>query len=1068
MAFRSPGEEFAPYFVRAGEALAGFFRQREEDRKADKALLDQTKLQFAQNIEIQLANQFLPEAQRRQLNEQLQMVNMAETQDQLLSMFYGTPESTTVVPGEPMQPLPGGGRALGAPEVTVTTGEQLGLGRTLAEARSASSRAERAYNSTQNQLNFIQQLASEPDIAEDQRQALARRFLGGINPDLLEEGQMNTLLAATGYVDEPALRTAINNANLSGSQATQAAVAADIAVNSYDQALSAVLAEAGRTVLAFETETALAPSVVTQGQSAARRAVLDERRAEFDLGVAEELRESVIAEGIANAEQARIATQIAQRTMDDVISQVAAGSLQAQSAAEVASQTIDAAIRQEFAGAANAEAIARFAAETLQPRIDAVFIDADRAALALDIGTATRDATIAQANATASQAETVARITQETASATIQQAIAQGLSAEAAAELAARTVDAEVRRALAGAANAEAIASVATQTIESEVSAAVARATSAESQARVQLGTEQTQIDLLAQQYRINEDTLARAAETHAQNLELTGVQIADLRRRMEQSNILFERELSDDDLNRVQAALDTGVDAFLTADQRRAAAASLGYDVETPEGLRNYNETMRVRRDLTRSAGEAQLIAAALADDQALLNLEQGQVSIEQTRQSIANAKQQFEVTAYNFGRSRRLDPLRDSAAFASALNDDVFAGNTAVFDQYINILSNPDLYFQEAQGLRELGYTVEMLRNMRGVAEAERAKIITDSQARSDLLAGQVLQLSRANQVGRAAIIADVASYYPTVEALDADVARLQDLRFEPGEIDAIRAQVRLRNVLPPADRLTALTRTPPDPDAYADWRTTFVSLAGQVGFTDMEASVLADGFVNAFESDNSAAETQRRIDELNENRLRLQVQALENPVPEDHPLALSITEQLSALTNQRLTTQQLQVTNSCLPSSSLAEFSVRQIEPADPNVCRNLESTLENLQIRLSQLTGVYYQATGETLDPSPDGDVSTFGGGAAAPPARAMQFGDVTVPAADVERLQGIVSMSEEQQERVLADLQGKYGVDITRQLLENALRAPQPAAVEPETEEPLFPSLAPEDVRSGGR
>lgn len=821
----------------AAQAISGYFQQRAQQRTADEELFNRTKMEITTSVQQQLASPYLPESERAQLQEQLRYINMATNQDELMGVFYGAPESTTVVPGQPMEALPSGARTVGAPEVTVTTQAQPGVAQDVAEAQAAATRAERSYLNTQNQFQFIQQLAAAPDVDPEQRQALVRNFLGGIDTAHLDDGQTSTLMAIAGYTDPNALNLAIAQARTGQATATRAEVEADIAV-------------------------------------------------------------------------------------------------------------------------------------------------------------ATRNAAIDQIVATASRAVTEARVAE---------------------------------------------------------------------------GTADVRIASAEQQYRVTEENLAMAAEAHAQSMDMNDLRMTQLQQNIDQTGVLFERELAESDLRNVQAALDTGIDAFLTEEQRRATAAAMGLDISNPQDLQSYNQQMQVRRNQAREASEAQLIAAALADDQAALNLQQTAVSIEQTQQNIANARLNFDINTYQFNRSRVMDPLRDAQAFASALNDDAFAGNTQVFDQYIAILENPDLYPEQSAKLREMGYTVEGLTTMKGVASSERARIINDADVRSDLLAGQATQLARANQQQATAIINDVASYYDSEEDFNADRARLKELRYTDDEINAIGRQVRLNSVLPASDRLDALTKVVPDEDSYGDWRANFEAVAVEAGFTETDASIMADGFINAFTSTNQATELDRQVKDLQRRRLIVEVDALENPVPEDSPLALSVSDQLSALTGQRLATQQLQATDGCMPPSSLAELVVQEVITQaeadqaaqkyvsgnrDESACANHRRVLEDINRSYSEMTGVYTQAVGTP----PAGAMPESMVPQGAPAAEPMQIGDVTIAPEDVDLARSFGPADDATRESIRQQLFNKYGEDVSAELVTQFLNVNPTGPTTPSrSDTPLFPS-----------
>lgn len=380
----------------------------------------------------------------------------------------------------------------------------------------------------------------------------------------------------------------------------------------------------------------------------------------------------------------------------------------------------------------------------------------------------------------------------------------------------------------------------------------------------------------------------------------------------------------------------------------------------------------------------------------------------------SIEAARQNIEITDWNFANAQTdrayetTDELRKNVASA------VEAGDVVSLRMWRSALSNPqanpvlaermeaanismedmDGYIEQAQRREEIQIGQEETRlqlmneQLAGRAFAN-AQAIQNAPLENALLSERLTGAQLANEGTRFAneqavqnaplqnallqyrvdaaatdaqfgLIDTATRTYQTVEQFDADSDRLAALGATPAEIEAMRTAVSVQENLINKDdsraELQAFSKiAPADMENTDGWRSSFVRLAQDAGFSEDEAITMADGYLAAYQTEDKQNSLRTQELELKANLAQMDydnaIAAGEEP-PDATEVRLQLNQQMETLRTQQLD-------NGCLPESSLSAILGRQLSAAEnesyaatmadsnPQTCERLRRDFNNIQ-------------------------------------------------------------------------------------------------------------------------
>jgi len=494
--------------------------------------------------------------------------------------------------------------------------------------------------------------------------------------------------------------------------------------------------------------------------------------------------------------------------------------------------------------------------------------------------------------------------------------------------------------------------------------------------------TIETADDLVAQaglRTRDLEEGIDQRAESHAQNMELGEERLTLLQDQIKQgrqaagrAETAFDVDMAEADLRAIQAAIDMGTDGHLNDRQKQGLADYFGTEV----GSQEYVSVLEKQRNNYLAAVEGQLRAEALAGDRAA-------AALAMDEQQLKTSQLQFDVTQYQFDRAQRMDPLEDARVFQASLAEATWAGDTQTVQRYLTILENPDMAPEEAEALKEMGYTVEGLRDALSLAEGERERISEDRDLRIQVAREQVTALENENNVSAIGILDEVSQFYQTPEEVEADRARLTQGRggLTNDEVDLIKSKVAVRYGLftenEAAKKLDTFSQVPPTREGETAWASSFVGLAMESGYSRPEAEAMAEGFINAYRLDDRGTRAQIRLAEMRADELE---RALNAPDADPDVLGVTTSEFLSGLRLQESTIERQQAMNGCLPPSTIGDIIVNEAiaseaiaywneHQGDSDTCRALAQDTQDIAALTARVTG--WVPSGGTTQETPSG-------------------------------------------------------------------------------------------------
>lgn len=408
-------------------------------------------------------------------------------------------------------------------------------------------------------------------------------------------------------------------------------------------------------------------------------------------------------------------------------------------------------------------------------------------------------------------------------------------------------------------------------------------------------------------------------------------------------------REFSQDDYNAIMNAVRTGNIGTLTAEQKQMYAEYLGVEVDSPEFRQRHTE----QAALFQSAQNAELSAAALAEDAALLGIQ-----IDQER--LTAARLQTDITTYEYGRRQVSDAISDSVDIAKEIDAALVAGDVNTINAYLRMLENPALNPGGAERVRAAGFTVDELRGYKVMASSQRNRNFSDAATRSAVISAQLESVIMGNQ----RTLLSLADNYADVETFDTDVANGFYRRYEQWEIDAIRNRVVYnQNVIKEdaaAKEFDLLLQNPPlvdpnNPNAAtikAEWEADFVAAATMAGVSDSAARAIAKSVMTRGDLDLANV-----LGQISLTQARINAEGLTEAT------ALSISEQLRLLADEESLTQDAQISNYCISPSSISQIRANITQEALSEYATNYNTAISNpdnrqacasLSARLSEIS------------------------------------------------------------------------------------------------------------------
>lgn len=351
------------------------------------------------------------------------------------------------------------------------------------------------------------------------------------------------------------------------------------------------------------------------------------------------------------------------------------------------------------------------------------------------------------------------------------------------------------------------------------------------------------------------------------------------------------------------------------------------------------------------------------------------GELNIEATRQSIKIADWNF-ANAQTDRAYETTDELRKNVASA------VEAGDVVSLRMWRSALSNPqanpvlaermeaanismedmDGYIEQAQRREDIQIAqqetrLQLMTEQLSGARFANAQAIKNAPLQDALLEYQV---DAAATDAQFALIDTATRVYQTAEQFDQDSGRLAALGYSETEIASMRsAVVTQENLINKDDaraELQAFSKVAPsDMEKTDGWRSSFVRLAQDAGFSEDEAITMADGYLAAYQTD--ASQDELRTQELN-LKYQLAQMDYDNAVaagvepPDATEVRLQLKQQMNTLRTQQLD-------NGCLPESSLGAILGREASEAmlegyaetraasDAQTCSRLQRNFNNLR-------------------------------------------------------------------------------------------------------------------------